>query len=105
MPNHFYLIASATPEHEHSTRERTLVELTLHQAAEADKPSAHIRYARYKPDLRVGRNHPRSPSRTVRMSVASMAPSRLTSARPGISMFIVKCGAMAVFCSGFAADG
>src|SRR5579859_2791303 len=105
MPNQFYLITSAAPEDEHLTRERALVELALHQAAEADKSSAHICYARYEPDLRVGRNHPRSPSRTERMSVASMAPSRLTSARPGISMFIVRCGAKDVFCSGFAADG
>src|ERR1700680_2328896 len=100
MPNQLYLIASAAPEDEYLPRERARVELALHQATEADKSSAHICYARYKPDLRVGRNHPRSPSRTARMSVASMAPSRLTSARPGISMFIVKWGATTVFWSG-----
>ena len=40
MPNQLYEITSASPEHKHLTREWTLVELGLHQAAEADKPSA-----------------------------------------------------------------
>ena len=99
MPNQLYKIASAAPEQKHLTRKRTLVELTLHQAAQAGEASAHICSSRHKPDLCVGWNHPRSPSRTVRMNIASMAPSRLTSARPGISMFIVRCGAQVLICS------
>src|SRR6266567_5038327 len=39
------------------------------------------------------------------MNVASMAPSTLTSARPGISMFIVKHGAKVLICPCSTANG
>src|SRR4051794_40225127 len=92
MPENFYDVTSPATKKEDLARQRTLIQRTLHQAAQAGITTAQVRNSSHQPDLRVGRDHPRKLPTTARTISASMAPSRLTSVRPGNSMLIVTPG-------------